>query len=66
MDNHHPVMQDHEVNRRVNHTAQLIREAARRELESEMRGLLMAARMHNFSFEFAADGTVSVVDLRSV
>lgn len=30
------------------HSLQLMREAVRREMESELRGLIMAARMHRF------------------
>lgn len=46
------------------HSAQVMRSAIKRELESEMRGLLMAAQMHGFHLTLA-DGVPVATDLKA-
>jgi hypothetical protein len=46
------------------HSAQLIRNAIQRELEAELRGLLMAARMQGFRLVIE-ESSPRAVDLRS-
>lgn len=45
------------------HSAQLLRGAIKREIESEARGLLMAAQMHGFHLTLN-DGVPVVTDLK--
>jgi hypothetical protein len=47
------------------HYEQLLRDATRRELEAEVRGLIMAARMNGYLVQIEGDGMVpKVVDVR--
>lgn len=63
MDTHHPTIAAVlRANASVGETDKLA--AVRRELESEAKGLLMAARMHGFSIS-VMDGTAVVTDLRT-
>jgi hypothetical protein len=50
---------------RAAHTAELIRGAIQRELEAELRGLLMAARMQGFRLELEEAGP-RAVDLKTL
>jgi RNA-splicing ligase RtcB len=52
------------VLQRAAHTAQLVRGAIQRELEAELRGLLMAARMQGFRLVLE-DAKPRAVDLHS-
>lgn len=62
-----PVTHDDVMQHKHNvHAANVVRAATQRELESEMRGLLMAARMHGFKLELMSDGTVKAHDEREV
>jgi hypothetical protein len=47
------------------HTAQLIRDAIQRELEAELRGLVMAARIQGFRLELK-DAGARAIDLKRV
>lgn len=66
MDNHHPAMQAVERAAQDMATTLPRRDRVRLELEAELQGLLMAARLHGFSLAVCENGQPCVVDLGSV